>query len=169
MLRFTDLPPTDVNAPKLVRVRPGPPLNVKLLNRKYVGLETHYWGGHTVHCPGPETCKACGEGMVSVFAGFIFCQLWDGGRVGVLALTPVMCACLLMSVAGDKGLLGMRVSFRRKTKEPNSGVLTEFHDFDTEFDEQSMQRLVMRVRIIFKDYVIEDRGPVSGPSSPCAN
>lgn len=169
MLRFTELPQQDLEAPKLIRVRPGPALNVKLLNRKYVGLETHYWGGHTVSCPGPETCKACGSGLVSIFSGFIFVQLWDGGRVGILALTPVMCAWILTRVSGDKGLLGMRVSFRRKSKEPNSGVLTYFHDFDTEFEEQTMERLIFRVRIIFKDYVIEDKGPVQGPTSPSSN
>lgn len=159
MIHFKECPATDLTAPKLLRVKPGPPLDVKLLNRKYVGLDTHYWGGHTIACPGEETCKACGSGMIAVFSGFIFVQLWDGGRVAVLALTPVMCATLMCASTKGGDLLGMKVSFRRKSKKPNSGVLTHVHGFVTEFDEQSVERLIMRVRIIFKDYVIEDSGP----------
>lgn len=169
MMRFTDLPKVDLEAPKLLRVKPGNKLHIKLLNVKYVGVDTHYWGGHTIACPGPETCKACGSGLVAVFSGFIFCQLWGGGRVALLALTPVMCANILQRVKDAHGFLGMKVAFWRKTKEINSGVCTAFHGFDDDFDEQTQERLVSRVRIIFKDYVIEDKGPVQGPSSPASN
>lgn len=158
MIYFKRVPKVDLEAPKLVRVRPGPPLRVKLLNKDYVGLDTHYWGGHTVSCPGEKTCKACGSGLVPVFAGFTFCQLWDGGRVGVLALTPVMCANVEMHSSESGGLLGMKCSFQRKSKEPNSGVVTRVSGFDDEFDLQSQERLVNRVRIIFKDYCIKSSG-----------
>lgn len=169
MIRFTDLPPTDLEAPKLLRVKPGAPLQVKLLNEKYVGTDTHYWGGHTVSCPGEKTCKACGNGLVAIWSGFIFCQLWDGGRIAILAITPVMGATLTTQATHPQGLLGMKVTFRRKTKEANSGVLTQFHGFHTEFDEQTIERLVKRVRIIFKDYVIEDCGPPIRPSGQYRN
>lgn len=158
MIHFKEAPTTDLEAPKLIRVRPGPPLRVVLLNEKYVGLDTHYWGGHTVSCPGAETCKACRSGLIPVWSGFIFCQLWDGGRIGVLAITPVMGAMFTMRANGRSGLLGMKVALRRKTKEPNSGVLTDFHGFNEEFDSQSIERLIRRVRIIFRDYVIKDMG-----------
>jgi len=169
MIHFTDLPAVDLEAPKLIRVKPGNPLRVKLLNKKFVGLETHYWGGHTVACPGTDTCKACGSGLISTYAGFIFCQCWEGGRIGVLVLTPVMCANVTLHVAGNKGLLGMRVSFARKTKEPNSGVRSTFHGFDSENDEQTQERLVMRVRIIFKDYVIKSQVPTDDTGSQRLN
>lgn len=165
MIHFKAAPKVDLQAPKLVRVKPGPPLHVVLLNHKYVGLDTHYWGGHTVHCPGEETCKACLSGLISVWSGFIFVTSWDGGRVGLLAITPVMGATLTMKGNGNGSLLGMRVAFRRKTKQPNSGVLTTFHGVDSVCDEQHVERLINRVRIIFKDYVIEDKGPSKGPCS----
>lgn len=169
MIRFTDAPTTDFEAPKLFRVKPGKAVELQLLNERYVGLETHYWGGHTIACPGEKTCKAHASGLMSVWSGFIFCQLWGGGRVAVLALTPVMAATLTMRARKVHGLLGMKVSFARKTKEPNSGVLTKFHGFTTDQDTQSIERLIMRVRIIFKDYVIEDKGPLAGPPSPQGN
>jgi hypothetical protein len=169
MISFKKLPKVDLGAPKLLRVKPGPPLDVKLLNNAYVGLDTHYWGGHTIACPGPATCKACGSGLVAVYSGFIFVQLWDGGQIALLALTPVMCANLELRIRDTHGLLGMKVSFRRKTKEPNSGVLVQFHGFLNDFEEQTQERLIMRVRIIFKDYVIEDKGPVRNPVSPASN
>jgi hypothetical protein len=169
MIRFIDCPSPDLEAPKLLRVKPGAQLQVKLLNEKYAGLDTHYWGGHTVACPGEDTCKACGNGLVAVWSGFIFVQLWDGGRIAVLALTPVMGATLTMRRHETNGLLGMKVGFRRKTKEPNSGVLTQFFGHSTEFDQQSIERLIMRVRIIFKDYVIEDSGPPKNPSAQGRN
>jgi hypothetical protein len=159
MIRFRELPKVDIEAPKLMRVRPGPPLEVKLCNKKYVGLDTHYWGGHTIHCPGEETCKACGDGMVAIFSGFIFVQLWTGGRVALLALTPVMCATLTMANTETGNLLGMKCRFRRKSKAVNSGVVTSVHGFDSEIDAMSGERLVTRVRIIFKDYVIQAFGP----------
>lgn len=159
MIRFTDVPKVDLEAPKLLRVKPGPPLEVKLLNHKYVGLDTHYWGGHTVHCPGSETCKACADGLIAVWSGFIFCQLWDGGRVAVLALTPVMGATLTMRSNQPGYLLGMKCRFRRKSKAVNSGILTSVHGYDSDCDQQSTERLVKRVRIIFKDYVIQESGP----------
>lgn len=169
MIRWTEAPKADLDAPKLVRVRPKCPMYVKLLNRKYVGLDTHYWGGHTVHCPGSESCKACQAGLFPVWSGFIFVQLWDGGRVAVLALTPVMAANITMLRREENGLLGMKMSFRRKTKAPNSGVITEFHGMANEFDEQSIERLTARVRIIFKDYCIQDLGPPDGPNRQQAN
>lgn len=159
MIRFTECPTTDLEAPKLMRVRPGPPLEVQLLNKTYVGIDTHYWGGHTIACPGEETCKACHDGLISVFSGFIFVQYWDGGRVALLALTPVMCANVTMRINSGHSLLGMKVRFSRKTKEPNSGVLTTFHGWSKLLDSQSQERLIMRVRIIFKDYVIQNSGP----------
>jgi len=169
MLLFRELPKIDLEAPRLLRVKPGPPLKVKLLNTRYVGIDTHYWGGHTVACPGEDTCKACKSGLIAVFSGFIFCQLWEGGRVALLALTPVMCATLLMACNQPDGLLGMKVTFRRKTKEPNSGVSTVVHGYATEFDRQTQERLVLRVRIIFKDYVIEDKGRPTDRFSPSPN
>jgi len=158
MIRFTDPPTSDLEAPRLLRVKPGPELRVQLLNEKYVGIDTHYWGGHTIACPGEATCKACRQGLISVWGGFIFCQLWGGGRIAVLALTPVMAANMLLHRDETHGLLGMKVALSRKTKEPNSGVLTRFHSGTKECDRQSMERLIMRVRIIFKDYVIQDSG-----------
>lgn len=169
MIHFKELPPTDVEAPRLLRVRPGPPLRVTLLNTKYVGLDTHYWGGHTVACPGEATCKACHSGLVAIFAGYIFCQLEPGSRVAIVALTPVMCAILCMNRDPVGGLLGMKVTFRRKTKEPNSGVLTTFHGIAPEFDPQTIDRLIMRVRIIFKDYCIKDSGETNEPVSQRGN
>jgi len=98
-----------------------------------------------------------------VWSGFIFVKSWEGTRIGVLAITPVMGATLTFN-RGEKGdLLGMREAFRRKTKEPNSGVLTNFHDRDVECEEQTIERLLLRVRIIFKDYVIQDSGPPKNP------
>jgi hypothetical protein len=166
MIIFKEAPKTDFEAPKLLRVKPGPPLRVVLLNRKYVGLDTHYWGGHTVNCPGDKTCKACRSGLFPVWSGFIFVSAWEGGRVAVLALTPVMGAMLTMTGNGNGSLLGMRVIFRRKTKQRNSGVLTEFAGVETLCDEQHEERLINRVRIIFKDYVIEDSGEPNSKVSP---
>jgi hypothetical protein len=167
MIRFTELKAPDLEAPKLVRIKPGPPLQLKLLNEKYVGLDTHYWGGHTVACPGEDSCKACSDGLIAVWSGFIFAQLWDGGRVAVLALTPVMAATLTMRRQKIAGLLGMKVAFVRKSKRPNSGVLTSFHGTASDYDAQTIERLIMRVRIIFRDYVIKDSGdPGSGCSQP---
>jgi len=165
MIRFKEAPKVDLEAPKLLRVKPGPPLHVILLNSKYVGLDTHYWGGHTIACPGEETCKACKSGLIAVFAGFIFCQSTYGSRVALLALTPVMCAMVTMSRDIAGGLLGMKVNFQRKSKEPNSGVLTNCYGIASDFDQQTLERLINRVRIIFRDYVIEDKGPPTGPSS----
>jgi hypothetical protein len=73
----------------------------------------------------------------------------------------------MITMRTDSGsrLLGMKVRFRRKTKEPNSGVLTTFHGTSEEVDEQSFERLLMRVRIIFKDYVIKDSGEMNTPAS----
>lgn len=169
MINFKEAPKVDLEAPRLLRVKPGAPLRLILLNCKYVGLDTHYWGGHTISCPGEETCKACKSGLIAVFSGFIFCQRDYRSRVAVLALTPVMCAMVTMSRDVAGGLLGMEVTFRRKTKEANSGVLTDVHGIADDFDAQTIERLINRVRIIFKDYVIEDKGPVKGPGSPQQN
>lgn len=169
MIRFSDCPTNDLEAPKLLRVRPGPPLRVQLLNERYVGLDTHYWGGHTVACPGEMSCKACGDGLIAVWSGFIFCQLEVGSRVAVLALTPVMGATITTQSRGTTGLLGMKVTFGRKTKAANSGVISSFHGWAKSFDAQSIERLIMRVRIIFKDYVIEDSGPPTAPDSQGRN
>lgn len=169
MIRFTELRDVDLEAPKLLRVKPGPALKVKLLNTKYVGLDTHYWGGHTVACPLSDVCKACSQGLISVWAGFIFCQRWEGGRVAVLALTPVVAANLTMHANPVTGLLGMKISLSRKSSEPNSGIFCGFHGTTLEYDKQTKERLIMRVRIIFKDYVIQDAGESDESISQRAN
>jgi len=169
MLRFVDAPQEEHEAPKLFRVRGMIPVHIQFLNIKFVGVDTHYWGGHTIACPGEETCKACKDGLVAVWGGFIFGESWGGGKVTLVALTPVMAATITMNVNDAQGLLGMKVTFRRKTKAANSGVHTTFHGKASQVNEQTMERLIMRTRIIFKDYVIEDQGPPNGPSSPRLN
>ena len=169
MLRFVEPPTEDHEAPKLYRVRGMIPVHVQILNRKYIGVDTHYWGGHTIACPGEETCKACGEGLIAVWGGFIFGETWGGGKVTLIALTPVMAATLTMNVTDERGLLGVKVTFRRKTNAANSGVITSFHGKADVIREQTLERLIMRTRILFKDYVIEDHGPPKGPCSPPPN
>lgn len=169
MIRFCDPPKDDFEAPQLYRVKGVKPIQCLLLNDKYVGLDTHFWGGHTIACPGSDTCRACGEGLVAVWGGFIFAQTWERGKVTVLALTPVMAAMLLSNVEDSRGLLGMKVTFRRKTEAANSGVLTNFHGWATDFDGQTQERLVARVRIIFKDYVIDQLKPIHARSGHSTN
>ena len=155
MIHFTKPPADALEAPKVVRVQPGAPLKVQLANANYVGTDTHYWGGHTIACKQSGECKACQSGLMPVWAGFIFCTRWNGGRVALLALTPVVAANMTLNADPEKGLLGMKVTLRRKTKAINSNILTSFHGFDPDVVPETQVRLVARVRILFKDYMIE--------------
>jgi hypothetical protein len=61
---------------------------------------------------------------------------------------------LLESVEGTEGLLGMKIALTRKTKAPNANILTYVHGYDTDVKEESVERLIKRVRVLFKDYDI---------------
>lgn len=154
MINFIEVPKDALNTPQVIRVRPGPYLRVNLVCRKYVGCNTHYWGGHTIACPMTRDCKACQSGLMPVWGGFIFVTAWNHDRVGLLALTAVVASRLLERVEGSEGLLGMKIALARKTKAPNANILTMFHGYDTDVKEESVERLIKRVRVLFKDYDI---------------
>lgn len=161
MIQFCN-PPTDaLDTPKVLRVQPGSPLRVWLLCKNYVGCNTHWYGGHTVACPMNRDCKACNAGLMPEWGGFIFVSGWQGGKVAMLALTPVVAANLTLMVLNKSGLLGMKVTLARKTKAANSNILTTFHGFDPEAEEQPVNRLVARVRVLFKDYDLNFPNPAA--------
>jgi hypothetical protein len=154
VINFIEVPKDALNTPQVIRVRPGPALRVNLVCKKYVGCNTHYWGGHTVACPMTRDCKACQAGLMPVWGGFIFVTAWNHSRVGLLALTAVVASNLLERVEGSDGLLGMKIALTRKTKAANANILTNFHGYDTDVKEETVDRLIKRVRVLFKDYDI---------------
>jgi len=125
---FTNDPTTDCSPSlPIVRTKAGQRLRVILIAPEWRGVNTHYWGGHTVVCPGERKCPACMVNQVKRWQGFIPISNFEQQRFAILQFTPMVLPALRRTTGGSRGPLGLLCCFVRHGSRPNSplGVTVE--------------------------------------------
>ena len=58
----------------LIRTPRGAPLYAIITSPSFLGLDTHFWKGHTTPCEAPN-CSACEHGLMATWHGYL--SLWN--------------------------------------------------------------------------------------------
>jgi len=151
-MEFTNDPPTNPVLPlQLLRAKPNKPLDCKLCNRTYVGLDTHYIGGATRACLKLPDCAGCKEGMAARWQGYVIVQSTSGNKFALLQFTPIVGLTLRKISTGTTGLLGICIRLTRLGPRRNSPLDCQTIGYDAECAEWSLRRLERIVQALFPD------------------
>lgn len=135
----------------LIRTKPKAVLDVVFLAHKWVGIETHYFGGHTIRHKERE-CKACDRNVPRIWKGFIPVHLSsDSNRRGLLQFTPRVVTALLDGASDGGSVLGMRSLFSRTGDRVNSPLKCLVIGWLEPSEVYSQERCESLVRAIFNE------------------
>jgi len=148
-MQFTKAPPTST-APsyKIVVCKADQPLSFVSVCDQYVGLITHWWGGHTVACEYPEFCEACNRSIRKDFKSYLAVESVEFGTRVIVQITHACCLELARYLEYPRGLLGLKMRLSRATKADTSmlqvatfGFQEVAHPVTAEQLEQTMARV----------------------------
>ncbi len=116
------LPEKQVQPWKIKVVKAKRPIFFVSMSHKWIDLETHWYGGHTVVCCQTEKCEACKAGTRRDFRAFIGGKVMQTGNVDIISLTATACDQLERFFISKAGLLGLRITLKR-VPERDTGML----------------------------------------------
>lgn len=146
-------PPKDSYSPyKIVQVPPETAVKFVCQSREWEGLQTHWYGNHSVRCPGEMNCDLCIERIPTVWKGYLFGQAVDGGNTAMFQLTPLAAFTLEELTESKRGLLGAIISLKRAGRRKNSPLEASIRGFDRSVKEIPFEALERTVSVIYREY-----------------
>jgi len=148
---FDPNPPADVRVPyPIVRCSQGSTLNIVVVTERWVGLPTHYWGGHTVWCPGEDVCKACLSGQIKRWQGYVLAHALDEGPVAIVHLTNLAAFMILEYTQNDLNIFALKIQLMRGKKAANSPLIATVHGRKQGVKKLPMKALETTVQNIYR-------------------
>jgi len=131
----------------IVVVKHNNPLRGKIICQDWVGVRTHWWGGHTIACCGTDNCPACeSQGWVKKYY-LAFEGLKSAAQVLVM-LTPLAAEMIVSQRCRTSGFLGCEMVVSRsaaRNTSPMQAKITGFHPGTRDFGTSRLQRVVTRI------------------------
>ena len=127
------------------------PIKAILICQEWVGVRTHWYGGHTIACCGTENCKACEAGQLWVKKLYIAAKSPTSGNSAILMLTPVACSLIRPHLSRSSGCLGCEVVIGRAAKRNTAPMTATVVDYHPSTEDFGLQRLERVIRRIFKE------------------
>jgi len=119
-----------------------------LVCRTWVGVRTHWIGGHTIACCGTENCPGCEANMQWVKKYYIAAESRRTGNVALLMLTPPAAESIVASRVRTDGFLGVEICLGRAAKRDNAPMtarVTGYHPDTVDFGIERLERVVRRI------------------------
>jgi hypothetical protein len=119
-----------------------------LICRAWKGVETHWYGNHTIACCGTENCPACDVGMKSVRKFYIAARSRRDDNQAILMITPTAATAIHHHRRQDYGLLGMEVVLGRsanRNTSPMTARVVNYHPDTPEFGQERLERVITRI------------------------
>ncbi len=119
-----------------------------LICRAWKGVETHWYGNHTIACCGTDSCPACDVGMQSVRKFYIAARSCRDDNQAILMITPTAAESIHHHRRQDHGLLGMEVVLGRSAKRntsPMTARVVNYHPDTSEFGQERLERVILRI------------------------
>lgn len=119
-----------------------------LLNTNWVGINTHWHGGHTIACCGTDNCPACFVGKQWVRKYYIAGESRRDGHQAIIMITPSAAQTLVQHKRKSCGLLGMEIILGRAAKRntaPMTGRVIATHPDVTDFGDLRLHRVMLRI------------------------
>lgn len=122
-----------------------------LVCHTWIGVRTHWFGGHTIACCGTDNCLACEAGQQWVKKFYIVGRSPGSGNLAILMLTPVAAQQTKKCLAKDASLLGTEVILGRGAARNTSPMTARVINHHDDVDDFGMHRLERCIRRIFKE------------------
>lgn len=147
------LPPTDAYSPwQIHKVEPGQKVKFVCQSREWEGVEAHWYGNHSIKCPGVDVCDLCVQHIAQVWKGYLLGRALSGGEPEIFQITPLAARTLKTLIDRPEGLLGAIICLERKGKRRNSPLEASIRGFTTVDLEIPFERLERSVAVIFRHY-----------------
>ncbi len=140
----------DCQAPPLPIIVVGHkrPIRAILVCTDWVGVKTHWFGGHTIACSDGENCPACEANKQWVKKYYIAARGSESGNLALLMLTPLAAEMIVKGRARVGGLLGVEIVISRSAKRntaPMQARLVGYHPGTDDFGTARLERVVRRI------------------------
>lgn len=145
--------PTDVYCQyDVVKVKPGKPVKFLCHSREWESVDTHWYGNHSIRCPGMPDCQQCKDGIARVWKAYILGSMAASEQVLVFQITPLGAYALEEQISNERGLLGAIIRMERKGTRPNSPLVVELRGFVQGTHEVPFKTLEHVVDVLYRTY-----------------
>ena len=127
------------------------PVRAILVCSSWVGVRTHWYGGHTIACCGTDNCPACEAGQQWTKKFYIAGRSPGTGNVAILMLTPVAVNQVLQVLGHAPNLLGTEIILGRGAERNTSPMTARVVNQHDDVDDFGTARLERVIRRIFKE------------------
>lgn len=124
------------------------PVSAIMCCRDWIGVRTHWWGGHTIACCGTDNCEPCNANRQWVKKYYIVAKGLNTGTLALLMLTPGAAEMIVAGRGRVDGFLGCVVRLARAAKRdtaPMSATLVGFEGKTEDFGTDRLERCVLRI------------------------
>ena len=148
-MHFVNEPKKQTFSPMPIIVcKAGQTLRVICLTKRMAGVETHWFGGHTIACCGTANCIACQANYAPVWKGYFVG--WDGLKdvKGLILVTDGAYEPFGQFVNHEKGFVGLRITITRQGRRDNSPMVCQISGRDKvarEYDQTNLVSMVTRI------------------------
>jgi hypothetical protein len=150
-------PPKGVYSPyEVVKVLPGKPVKFISVVSQWEDVHTHWYGRHSVKCPGAEKCELCKVRNAVAWKGYLLGTAPSGGAVAIFQITPLGFQSLEEASETPGGLLGAVILLTRQGKRENSPLTAELKGWvsgQTLIPYETLQRTV---NVLYREYAAID-------------
>lgn len=148
-MQFVNVPNKQTFSPMpIVVCGAGKSVRVICLTKKIAGVETHWFGGHTIACCGTDNCLACQADHQAVWKGYFV-----GGDIatcnkGLIMVTDGAYESFESYEQHDDGFLGLRITISREGRRRNSPMRAAMFgrvDEPLEYPDHALFSMVTRI------------------------
>ena len=128
-------------------VKHDKPIRGVLCCKDWVGVRTHWWGGHTIACCGTANCPAC-ETQNWTKKYYIVARGLVTRNQAIIMLTPLAADMIKVARTRVDGFLGCEILVRRsaaRNTSPMEARVTTYHADEKEFGQSRLERVITRI------------------------
>ena len=132
----------------IIVVKHDCPLQALLICRDWIGVRTHWWGGHTIACSNDDSCEPCSSNRQWVKKYYIAAEGLKSGQKVLLMLTPCAAEMIVSGRTRVDGFLGCEIYLARSAKRntaPMVAKIVGFHGKTPDFGSDRLERVVTRI------------------------
>ena len=146
-------PPNGIYSPyQIVKVLPGKPVKFVSQSKQWEDVYTHWYGGHSIKCPGPDNCSLCKTRHDVTWKAYLLGTAPTGGVTAIFQLTPLAASTLIEWADLPRGLLGAIIVLKREGTRDNGPLTSELRGWCDHVSERSYPRLERVVKVLYKQY-----------------
>lgn len=119
-----------------------------IICKAWKGVETHWYGKHTIACCGTDNCPACDVGMAPVRKYYIAAKDHRNLNMAILMITPTAAVSIFTYRRPKEGLIGCEVVLGRaadRNTSPMTARVIGYHPDTNDFGCERLERVVTRI------------------------